>query len=123
MSYDLRLAVKVEGGNNLYAVIDEPELSSPTYNLGKMFRACMDWDFNQGEWYKVSEVIPKIERGIHELRFSPKKYEQYNAPNGWGTISTAIASLNSLLECIERNVEGQDINWNSIPLDLLYIAW
>lgn len=123
MSYDLRLAVKVEGGNNLYAVIDEPELSSPTYNLGKMFRACMDWDFNQGEWYKVSEVIPKIERGIHELRFSPKKYEQYNAPNGWGTINTAIASLNSLLECIERNVEGQDINWNSIPLDLLYIAW
>ena len=39
MSYDIRIAVKVEGAEkgNEYAVIEAPELSSPTYNLGKMF--------------------------------------------------------------------------------------
>ena len=48
MSYDLRIRVKAEGCDR-YPVIAEPEYDSPTYNLGKMFRACMDWDYNQYE--------------------------------------------------------------------------
>ena len=47
MSYDIRLGVKVEGGDNLFAVIAEPRLDSPTYNLGTMFRECTSWDFEQ----------------------------------------------------------------------------
>ena len=39
MSYDLRIAVKVDGCDK-FAQIAEPEYRSPTYNLGKMFRAC-----------------------------------------------------------------------------------
>lgn len=42
MSYDLRVAVKVQGCDK-YADIAEPEYANPTYNLGDMFRACMDW--------------------------------------------------------------------------------
>lgn len=53
MSYDLRLAVKVEGTKDLYAVIAEPEYDSPTYNIGEMFRACMGWDFEQGKRNRV----------------------------------------------------------------------
>lgn len=54
MSYDLRIGVRVHN-TDIIAVIDEPELSSPTYNLGKMFRACTGWDFKQGEWYNAAE--------------------------------------------------------------------
>lgn len=61
MSYDLRIAVKVDGCDK-FAGIAEPEYSSPTYNLGKMFRACTGWDYKQGEYYRCSEVIGNIKK-------------------------------------------------------------
>ena len=131
MSYDIRLAVRVEGapvnedGEPLYAVIDEPELASPTYNLGDMFRACTGWDYEQGKFYRVSEVLPLIEKGIHELRFNGRAYKKYEPDNGWGSIGGALEALESMLECIEKNGPGNGWNkgWNEIPLDCLYIAW
>ena len=45
MSYDLEILVKIENGD--YICIIEPEYSSPTYNLGTMFRKVMKWDFKQ----------------------------------------------------------------------------
>ena len=122
MSYDIRLSVKVEGGDNLYAIIDEPELDSPTYNLGPMFRKCTGWDFEQGEYYKVSDVLPLIQHGINELKFNEKAYRKYNAENGWGNTHDALRVLESLEECIRKNVTG-DWAWQEIPADLLYVQW
>lgn len=121
MSYDLRVGVKVEG-TDIIAVVEEPEMHSPTYNLGEMFRACTGWDFKQGEWYKASEVLPKIENGIRELLFNRKAYEQYNPPNGWGSISSAMEALESLRDCIYGTVAG-DIGWQAIPLEHLWVCW
>lgn len=123
MSYDLRLAVKVEGAKDLYAVIATPEYSSPTYNLRDMFVACMDWNYKQGEWYNVAEVLPKIYRGIQELELHSEKYEKYNPPNGWGSISSALEALNSLKECILKNASGNYWSWNEIPYELMYMSW
>lgn len=126
MSYDLRIAVKVEGAEkgNEYAVIAEPELNSPTYNLGEMFRACTGWDFDQGEFYKVSEVYQNIVRGIVNLTEHEDEFEKYNSPNGWGTTQSALAALKSLKECID---DIEDPNgwggWNTFPKELLYVAW
>lgn len=47
--------VKVEGCDK-YAEIAEPFYSSPTYNLGKLFRTCMDWQFKSSE--PVKEKSP-----------------------------------------------------------------
>lgn len=82
MSYDLSISVKAEGCGK-FMEIAEPEYDSPTYNLGAMFRACTGWDFSQSEYYKCSDVIMKIERGIRELRFNTNQYVQYEAKNGW----------------------------------------
>ena len=120
MSYDLRIGVKV-ADTDIIAVIAEPEYRSPTYNLGKMFRACMDWDYKQGEWYNCKDVLPKIERGIHELRFNTNKYKQYNPENGWGNISSALQALESLLYCIENQTNGWA--WQTIPLEHLWMSW
>lgn len=122
MSYDLRLGVKVAGAEEVYAVIAEPEYSSPTYNLGKMFRECTGWDFEQGKWYNVPEVLPLIEHGIHELKFNENAYKQYNALNGWGMTRDALEALESLLECIYRSSDG-GWSWNEIPLECLYVCW
>lgn len=114
MSYDLRLAVKAENGQFVY--IGCPGYESPTYNLGPMFRACTGWDFNQGEFYRCSEVIDLIENGIRELRVNSNEYKQYNPQNGWGDMAGARRCLESLREYIY--FRGEDI-----PLDCLYVAW
>ena len=125
MSYDIRLSVKVQGCDK-YAVIAEPEYPSPTYNLGQMFRACMDWDYDQcekdasGEYrtvcYRCDHVLKKVTRGINELHTNRKKYEPYEPGNGWGTIEGAIRALESLRECILEQAE-------EIPIECLYMSW
>lgn len=125
MSYDIEICVKVEGCDK-YARIAEPEYSSPTWNLGKMFRACMDWNFSQseqnesGKWqtcyYPCNFAIEKVEHGIKELRCNRKKYLKYNPSNGWGDIDGALEALESLRTCIYEQAE-------EIPLECLYMRW
>lgn len=122
MSYDIRIGVKVDGAEDLYAVIARPEYDSPTYNLGTMFRKCTGWDYKQGEWYYVPKVLPLIEHGIHELRFNEEEYRKYNAPNGWGTTEQALDVLDSLLACIIEQNRGT-FTENQIPLEFLYVKW
>lgn len=62
MSYDLRIAVKVDGCDK-FAEIAEPEHSSPTYNLGKMFRACTEWDYKQGGVLQVRRCDREYRKG------------------------------------------------------------
>ena len=112
MSYDLRIAVKVDGCDK-FAQIAEPEYSSPTYNLGKMFRACTGWDYKQGEYYRCSEVIGNIEKGIEELRVCWAKYVKYGEV---ADIPYAVEVLESLRNCIY----GQE---EEIPLECLYVKW
>ncbi|MBO4229770.1 MAG: hypothetical protein J5938_05425 [Clostridia bacterium] len=122
MSYDLRIGVKVEG-TDIIAVIEEPEKSSPTYNLREMFVTCMDWNYNQGQWYKVSEVYDKICRGIAELSGYPGKYKKFNSPNGWGTVQDALSALLSLRDCIDDISNPNGMTWNEIPKEYLWVAW
>jgi len=126
MSYDIRIAVKVVGAepDNEFAVIAMPEINSPTYNIGEMFRKCTGWDFEQGEFYKVADVYPNIVRGIINLTEHEDEFEKYNSPNGWGTTQSALEALQSLKDCID---EIEDPNgwsgWNTFPKSVLYVAW
>ena len=122
MSYDLQFGVKVEGMDGYIAVIDEPEYAEPTYNLRDMFVACMDWEYEQGKWYSCEEVLPRFERGAHELRFHASKYKKYNPPNGWGSISSALECIDSVIRKMHEIVDG-GYTWNEIPLQHLYFRW
>ena len=115
MSYDLRILTKIED-TDLFAVLDEPELASPTYNLGRMFRACTGWDYEQGTEYRCEEVIDSIVRGINELSVHPGRYQEYEDPDGWGTIPQAKEALESLRDCIYENAE-------TIPIKYLWVRW
>jgi len=125
VSYDIRFGVKVAGApDDCFAVIGEPEYSSPTYNLRKMFVACMDWDYRQGEWYKLNDVLPKIERGVHELKFNVAAYKKYNPPNGWGNTGSALQVLQSILDYFSDSWDGIVGTWNAeIPYDCIYMRW
>lgn len=115
MSYDIRLAVIVDG-TNIYAAVAGPELSSPTFNLRDMFVACMAWDYSMGEYYPCADVIEKVKRGIAELKKNPKKYDKLNPPNGWGNREGALHALVSLRDCIYETAE-------KIPIEHLYMTW
>lgn len=126
MSYDLALHVKAEGCGK-YVKIGEPSQPNPTYNYGKLFRACMDWDYSQceqdanGEWqlvyYNCLDIIENIQRGIHELKYNRNAYKQYE-PEQWGALSGALVALESLEECILHWVNDEEI-----PLNCLYMTW
>ena len=122
MSYDIRFAVKVAGTDkDTYAVIGEPERSSPTYNNAQIFRKSMGWDFKQGEWYKVTDIIPYIEHGIHELQFNKDAYRELEPDNGWGGISSSLEALQSIIQWLTNDMEW---GWNSdIPRDCIYMCW
>lgn len=123
MSYDLRIGVKVEG-LDVIAVIDQPEYDSPTYNLGKMFRACTGWNFEQGKWYNVKEFRPLIRHGIEELKNNQGRYKEFEPENGWGSISSALEALESLEKCIEENTgESYWGKWPKIPEEHLWVRW
>ena len=113
MSYDLRLCVKTERGNFVLTYV-QPEYASPTYNLGKIFRESMGWDFEQGKEYRVDNVINKIVKGIGELTYFPERYKKYEPDNGWGSVEGALEDLLSLARAIEDS---------DIALDELYVRW
>ena len=120
MSYDIRFGVKVAGAEDVYAVIGEPEYDSPTYNNRDIFVKCMDWDYHQGEWYSMPEILPKIERGIHELKFNPKAYKKLEPANGWGGIESSLKCLESIIAWFT----GWDRGWNEdVPIECIYMRW
>lgn len=126
MSYDIRFGVKVAGApDDCFVVIGLPEHDSPTYNLRDIFVKSMDWDYTQGEWYPIKEVLPKVQRGITELTMNPGKYKSIEPDNGWGTISGAVECLSSIVDYFKPDGwSGLSGSWNAgIPLGCIYMRW
>lgn len=126
MSYDIRFGVKVAGApEDCYAVIDHPEYDNPTYNLRELFVKSMDWDYTQGEWYPITEVLERVQRGITELTLHPIEYKKYEPDNGWGTIESAIECLHGIVAYFKPGSWGGFYgSWNAdIPLNCIYMSW
>ena len=105
MSYDIRVAVKTVHPNRwgeCFAVVDSPEYDSPTYNVGRIFRKAMDWDFDQGEWYPLADVLAHIDHGIGALRNNFDAYRDMEPENKWGTVETVWECLTSWRAWIEQ---------------------
>lgn len=115
MSYDIGIYVKVEGCNK-FAEIAEPFYASPSYNLGVLFRSCMDWDFKLEEYYKCDHVIEHLDRGIKELTYKPNTYAKLIPASSIGTTFGALNILDSTRDCILEQAE-------EIPLECMYMRW
>ena len=122
MSYDVRFGVETKMPNRWgerFAIVEVPSMDSPTYNYSKLFRACMDWDYEQDVWYPMSEVIPRIERGIHELSFNREQYIDLEPENGWGTLEGA---LNCLRDWYDNLTDRWGIT-HTWPIESLWFRW
>ena len=115
MSYSIGIYVKVEGCSK-YAEIAYPDYSSPTYNLGKLFRASKDRNFKSSENYRCDYVMERIDKGIKEIAYNSDEYTELLPSNGWGTMHGALNTLNSIRKCILEQAED-------IPIDCMYMRW
>ncbi|MBQ1365172.1 MAG: hypothetical protein IIY60_05080 [Clostridia bacterium] len=123
MSYDIRFGVKVEGAKNVFAIIGRPEYDDPTYNIRDIFVKSMDWDYKQGEWYPMTEVMQKVERGIHELTYNEKEYKKYNPSNGWGSTKSALECLQSIYGWFHPE-NMWDVEYDKdIPVECIYMKF
>lgn len=111
MSYSIGIYVKVEGCDK-YALIAEPFYSSPSYNLGVLFRSCMDWDFKLEEYYRCDHVMERLDKGSKNLTCNHDKYLKLIP----GTVSSALYALGSIRDCILEQAE-------EIPLECMYMRW
>lgn len=89
MSYDIDFRVKIEGVDRYISVGDCD--ANITWNVGKIIRLStgLEWK-NEESNGLCKDVIPFIEKGLHELKTNGQEYKQYEAPNGWGTVSGTI---------------------------------
>lgn len=115
MSYCIGIYVKVEGCDK-YAEIAYPSHSSPSYNLGKLFRSCMNWNFNSSEYYRCDYVMECIDKGIKEITYNSDQYAELLPSNSWETMNTALDALRSIRNCILEQAEN-------IPLECMYMKW
>lgn len=115
MSYSIGIYVKVEGCDK-YAEIAYPSHSSPSYNLGKLFRSCMNWNFNSSEYYRCDHVIEHLDVGIMELTYKPNTYAKLIPASSIGTTFGALNILDSTRDCILEQAE-------EIPLEYMYMRW
>ena len=123
MSYDIRFGVKVEGARDVYAVIGVPEYDSPTYNNRKIFETCMNWDYEQGKWYPMEQVMPKIKEGLCELTANEHYYKRFEPDNGWGGVESARKCLQSIYDWFYPKDEWDRQYDEDIPLNCIYMKW
>lgn len=90
MSYDVSFRVKVEGLKDVYV---EPCRNSSDANITWNVREMIIKSTGLENWCAegvvglCKDVIPHIADGLAELERYPEKYKQYEAENGWGTVS------------------------------------
>ena len=110
MSYDITFKVKVEGLDYWLPVGDCE--ANTTWNVREMIvkSTGLEWNNCCNNGF-CKDIIPKIEKGLHELTEQPEKYKKYEAPNGWGTVESTKRFFNQILEDWEhlREEYGDDI--------------
>lgn len=110
MSYDISFKVKVEGLDKYVPVGYQG--ANITWNVGTIIRLStgLEWKNEENNGLCV-DVIPKIKDGLCELIRNPRKYKQYEAKNGWGTVEGTKRFFEEILKEWEYFVEehGEDV--------------
>lgn len=103
MSYDIELYRKgIKNNKRVYYNYD----GNITYNVCKMLEVAFG-ENHLKKWNDLScdKFIKDLEKGYIDMKENPKKYKQYDSPNGWGTYETTLYSIEKLYEAIKKYAE------------------
>ena len=97
MSYDIDFRVKVEGIDRYVSVGDCD--ANITWNVRKIIvrSTGLPWLNEENNGF-CKDIIPRIEKGLEELKNHPEKYKKYEAPNGWGTVQGTIRFFEEIIK-------------------------
>lgn len=96
MSYDISFRVKVEGIDQ-YVEVGNCDANT-TWNVREMIvkSTGLCWANCENNGY-CKDVIPKIQKGLDELKNNPEKYRKYEAKNGWGTVESTACFFKDII--------------------------
>jgi hypothetical protein len=100
-----------------------PEYDTPTYNLRPIFEKAMNWDYEQGKYYPLNDVVEHVRHGIYELNTHKSAYKKLEPSNGWGSVEDALEVLKSILDCIYPEKPWQRMFDEDIPINCMYMRW
>ena len=76
-----------------------------THNLTDMAEAAgiynVLWRPTENGFIYGRDCVDVLRSGLEKLKNDPPKYEQYNAPNGWGLYEHFVPFVESVLEACE----------------------
>lgn len=85
--------------------------SNITHNLGRMAEAA---GIYQHLWRpeelgigRASELIEPLERGLAALKAEPKRFREYDAPNGWGKYEHFLPFVEKYLDACRANPDAE----------------
>lgn len=98
MNYDIDFKVKLEGVDR-WVYLDPCCDAVITSSASEMIRKStgLSWDACGNNGLCI-DVIPKIEKGLKELKQHPEKYNQYEEPNEWVTVEIIIKFFERILD-------------------------
>lgn len=106
MSYSINFKVKIEGIDRYFDMgyCD----ANTTYNVREMIvkSTGLEWKNCENNGY-CKDVIPYIRRGRDELLHHPEKYREYEATNGWGTVTSTMEFFNRILRAWDKLIEWE----------------
>lgn len=107
MSYSISFKVKIEGIDK-YIEVGECDANT-TWNVREMIvkSTGLEW-INEANNGLCKDIIPHIEQGYKELVNHPEKYKQYEAKNGWGTVSGTRMFFERILDAWNELVRWGD---------------
>ena len=107
MSYDISFKVRVADTDKFVAVGNCD--ANITWNVRKIIELStgLPWLNEENNGYCV-DIMPAIQKGLNELRAHPEKYKQYEAENGWGTVSGTARFFAQILKDWEEYTRWED---------------
>lgn len=83
-----------------------------TFNLSDMFDALPCKSPHEWIGHPVGEILEKVDQSIKLLLASSKKYAQYEAQNGWGTVDGMRQFLTNVIDSWEPYTNVGQVNGN-----------
>lgn len=84
--------------------------SNITHNLGKMAKEAGIyqhlWRPEELRIKTAGELIEQLEVGLAKLKADPKKYEAFNAENGWGLYEHFVPFVEEYLQACKENPDS-----------------
>ena len=60
------------------------------------------WRPEESKWFTGKDIVKNLEKGLKKLKDKPEKFEQFNAPNGWGMYEHFVPFVEEVLDACKQ---------------------